>query len=224
MRIPFSEWPGRHERHFRRKLDPLFPRPTVEGGGQALLEVQRRDHEELLAYLQSLRTVVERAVKLQPREETQVVLDLKGALEKHYAQACCLADVQSGNKQVIRQLIEVIQKVIRANAAGDPLAEQELGAEEAARQRHFELLETPLVADLLDPQMLIETDELVPVLLADPQSQVEVALRLFDSAQLNIICADGGRLLDRSAGTKQAHRERLAWLARRVLEMAPQVG
>ena len=77
MPIPFSERPGRHERHYRRRLDnPLFNRPAVHGD-EALLEVQRLDHDELLAFITELRAAVERAVALQPREDTEVVLKLK---------------------------------------------------------------------------------------------------------------------------------------------------
>jgi len=182
--IPFSELPGRHERHFRRKLDnSLFPRPIREWSEDDLLEVQRQDHEELMAFLQSLRSLVQRAVQLKPNEETQVILDLKAELEKHYEQACGLADQQAGNKQAIRQLVEVIMNTIRRNAAGDMLAEQELAEEEMARNTHFELLEQPLVADLLHPDSLVEADELAAVLLTDDECQVLAAWQLFDGEQ-----------------------------------------
>ncbi|WP_456372351.1 hypothetical protein [Thiolapillus sp.] len=186
--VPFSEYPGRHERHFRRKLDnPLFPRPVLDWSEDELLEVQRRDHEELMAFLQSLRALVQRAVDLKPNEETQVILDLKADLEKHYEQACGLADQQEGNKQAIRQLVEVIMNTIRRNAAGDALAEQELAEEELARNTHFELLEQALVADLLHPDSLIEPDELAVVLLTEDETQVLAAWKLFDGEQQQLL-------------------------------------
>ncbi|WP_457673429.1 hypothetical protein [Thiolapillus sp.] len=189
--VPFSERPGRHERHFRRKLDnDLFPRPIREWSEDDLLEVQRLDHEELIAFLQSLRGVVQKAVNLKPNEETQVILDLKAELEQHYEQACSLADRQEGNKQAIRQLVEVIMNVIRRNAAGDALAEQELAEEELARRTHFELLEHALVADLLHPDSLIQADELAAVLLTDEESQVLAAWELFDEAQRELLLED----------------------------------
>ncbi len=211
--IPFSERPGRHERHFRRKLDnPLFPRPVQEWGEDDLLEVQRLDHEELMAFLQSLRRVVRQAVELKPTEESQVILDLKAELEKHYEQACCLADQQEGNKQAIRQLVEVIMNTIRRNAAGDPLAEQELAEEELARSTHFELLEHALVADLLHPDSLIEADELAAVLLTDDEDQVLAAWGLFDQDQRQLLLTQMEDMLAADPGGHEAAGQRLARL------------
>jgi hypothetical protein len=216
-RVPFSELPGRHERHFRRRLHPLFPRPVAaDFTDDDLLEVQRLDHEELLAYLTSLRGLVQRAAELKPSEESQVVLDLKADLEKHYEEACSLADAQGNNKEAIRHLIEVIMNTIRRSAAGDPLAEQELAQEEAARRLHFQLLETPLVADLLHPETLIQPDELPAVLLTDPLEQVETALELFDETQLASLVESAEALVEKNPAAGEAERERLQWLRERL--------
>ncbi len=218
-RVPFSELPGRHERHFRRRLHPLFPRPVGDFTDDDLLEVQRLDHEELLAYLTSLRALVRRAASLRPSEETQVVLDLKAELEKHYEEACGLADAQGNNKSAIAELIEVIMRTIRQSAAGDPLAEQELAQEEEARRLHFQLLESPLVADLLHPETLIQPDELAAVLLTDPPEEVEAALGLFDPVQLETLVQQARTLVEEAqAGVDDAVRQRLAWLEARAEE------
>lgn len=161
-----------------------------------LLEAQRLDHEELLQFLTGLREMVQRAVELQPREESQVVLDLKAGLEKMYETACGLADEQGGNKSAMRQLIAVIMDKIRQGAAGDALAAQELAQEETARTLHFQLLEYPLIADLLHPQSLIISNELAAVLLTDPEDEVAAAMTLFDRVQLEVICDDAGSLLE----------------------------
>ncbi|BAO45392.1 hypothetical protein [Thiolapillus brandeum] len=211
--VPFSERPGRYERHFRRKLDnALFPRPLVNWSEDDLLEVQRLDHEELMAFLQSLRHLVRRAVELKPNEETQVILDLKAELEKHYEQACGLADQQEGNKQAIRQLVEVIMNTIRRNAVGDSLAEQELAEEELARSTHFELLEHPLVADLLHPDSLIEADELAAVLLSDEECQVLAAWKLFDDEQRQWLLSEMGEKLKGETVSNPVFEQRLALL------------
>lgn len=212
-RVPFSERPGRHERHFRRRLHPLFPRAIDDFGDEELLEVQRLDHEELMAFLASLRALVERAAGLRPNEESQVILDLKADLERHYEQACGLADVQDNNKAAIRQLIDVIMNTIRRSAAGDPLAERELVQEAEARALHFQLLESPLVADLLHPETLIQADELPAVLLTDPRQEVETALQLFDSDQKALLLEQASELLERAGGSAgDKERRRLAWL------------
>ena len=201
MQVPFSERPGRHERHFRRRLgNRLLPNPLPADFRQEdLLEVQRLDHEELLQFLTGLRETVQRAVELQPREESQVVLDLKAELEKMYETACGLADEQGGNKSAIRQLIAVIMDKIRQGASGDALAAQELAQEETARTTHFQLLEYPLIADLLHPESLIAANELAGVLLTDPENEVAEALTLFDQAQLEVICDDARNLLEETA-------------------------
>ncbi|WP_456406428.1 hypothetical protein [Thiolapillus sp.] len=210
--IAFSERPGRHERHFRRKLDnSLFPRPVREFTNEDLLEVQRLDHEELLEFLQSLRQLVRRAVELKPNEETQVILDLKAELEKHYELACGLADNQAANKQAIAQLIEVIMDTVQRNAAGDSLAEQELAEEKLARKTHFSLLESSLVADLLHPESVVEQDELVAVLLTDPEAAVQPAVELFDADQRKLLGQGMQELLEQRGMRDAELFKRLEW-------------
>ncbi len=213
MQIPFSKKPGRHERHFKRRLNnPLMPRPLPgDYDKEDLLEVQRLDHEELLQFLGELRETVRQAVELQPREESQVVLDLKAAMEKLYETACGLADAQGNNKSAIRQLIAVIMDRIRQGAEGDELAAQELAQEESARISHFHLLETDLIADLLHPQSLIVADELAAVLLTDPEQEVAEAMSLFDDEQRQLICDDAESLLGET-GLKEGYQQRMELL------------
>ncbi|MEN8175402.1 MAG: hypothetical protein ABFS23_06545 [Pseudomonadota bacterium] len=197
MHTSFSELPGRHERHFRRRLrNPLYPQPVWHYAGDELLELQRRDHEELVAFLATLRELVQRAVDLKPNEQSQVVLDLKTELDKAYEQASVVAGDQRGNKDAIRTLLAVITKTIRASAAGDPLAEQQLDDEEEARRVHYRLLEHILVADLLDPRSLIAPEELAATLLSEEEIALRAALEIFDADQLVLLCRDGRRLLE----------------------------
>lgn len=183
MQIPFSELPGRHERHYRRRLDnPLFNTPLMHDD-DSLLEVQRLDHDELVAFITELRGVVERAVSLRPHEETETVLKLKEDLERLYETSAGVADDQEGNQQAILQLLAVIMRTIRSNAEGDALAIQELDMEEQARTLHFGLLREPLVADLLHPDSVIAADELIPTLLSESASGVAAALQIFDESQ-----------------------------------------
>lgn len=197
MAIPFSELPGRHERHYRRRCqNPLFPRP-MDRTDEDLLEAQRLDHEELLEFIRDLRGAVESAVNLKPNEESQVLLDLKGRLERLYEQAHCMADEQENNKAAIRQLIDVIMKTISAAASGDDtLAVGELQQEAAARDLHFALLNQPLVADLLHPESLIEEDELVPALLGSSEQELVSVLGLFDAEQQALLFQNANRLLE----------------------------
>ena len=196
MKIPFSNLPGRHERHFLRKLNnPLFDEPIIDYSDEDLLEMQRRDNDELLNYLTDLRTLVQRAIALNPNEESQVILDLKSDLDESYEKACTLADDQRGNKGAISQLQEVIMKTVRSSAGNDTLAQQQLDDEVQARATHFRLLEHAIVADMLDPDTRIQPHELVASLLSESGEGLAAALEIFDAQQLQQTLTDARQLL-----------------------------
>ena len=212
-KAPFSNKPGRHERHFLRKLDnPLFPHPVIDPADEEILEVQRLDHDELLAFITELRRLVQQAIELKPNEESQVILDLKADLDKAYEKACTMADEQEGNKQAIQQLINVIMRTIRVNATGDAAAEQQLNEEEQARAFHFSLLEQPIVPDLLDPDTLIREEELVPCLLSESEEGLAAALELFDAEQRAQLVSQAEQLLDAMDQPPREVKARLAQL------------
>jgi hypothetical protein len=188
MKIPFSKLPGRHERHYCRKLNnSIFPRPLRQTTDSDLLEVQRRDHEELIDFIQHLQGIVVRAAELPPNVDSETILLLKEQLDKAFETSAGLADDQSGNQFAIRKLTEVMMSAVRTSAGNDPLAHQELDQEDAARSAHYRLLEHAIVADLLHPQSLIEADELAPALLIEQPAGLEAALSLFDYDQLSEI-------------------------------------
>jgi hypothetical protein len=219
MSVPFSKLPGRHERHLRRRLDPLFPRPVLPPVDEALLEAQRLDHEELIAFVQDLREAVAGAVRLQGNEASEVVLGLKERLEQLYERAATVAEDQSTNRAAIRKLVEVIMRSVRHAAGSDPLAQAELDQEEQARVLHFAQLERPLVADLLAPDSLVEPDELAPTLLCEPEAGLAAALVLFDAGQLAQLCIDGRALLE-SGDPDRARPDAWGALARMEAQLA----
>ena len=195
MSIPFSELPGRHERHYKRRLDnPLF-RESATLNDADLLNAQRLDHEELLAFITELRATVERALNLKSNEESDVILKLKEDLERLYETSAGLADEQGANQQALSRLLAAVMNTIRSNTTGDSLAEQEMAMEQQARQMHFELLQHALVADLLHPETLIAPDQLVPTLLSSPTEQVKAVMVIFDSEQLAMISQEAQALL-----------------------------
>ncbi|MET0110677.1 MAG: hypothetical protein ABW084_17400 [Candidatus Thiodiazotropha sp.] len=188
MSLLFSERPGRHERHLLRKYDnPLFPEAARQLTQAQLREAQRRDHEELVAYIGDLRGLVGEAVALGPHEQSDLILGLKERLDQAYETACRLADDQTPNKEAIKKLVEVIMRSVWKGSGNDTLAHQELEQEEIARRAHYELLESPLVADLLDPESPIAQDELLPALLSADQTEFEAAVTLFDPVQLDAL-------------------------------------
>lgn len=213
MQLLFSEMPGRHERQLVRKHNNhLFPESKRTLTPNQLDEAQRLDHEELVAYIGDLRKLVGEAVALGPHEQSDVILELKERLDKSYETACRLADDQSQNKEAIQKLVGVIMQAVRKGAGSDTLAHQELAQEDEARRIHFELLEYPLVADLLDPESPIKEDDLLPVLLSAAQAEFEAAVTLFDPSQLSALCEKGHELLARLNGNDdlQEARQRLA--------------
>lgn len=192
MRLMFSELPGRHERHLVRKHNnPLYSESERTLTQDQLTEAQRLDHEELVAYIGQLRKLVGEAVALGPHEQSDVILELKERLDMAYEHACRLADDQTPNKHAIVKLVEVIMQAVWKGAGNDSLALQELEQEETARKTHFELLEHPLVADLLDPESLISKADLFPVLLSAERKEFEAALTLFDPIQLEALLEQG---------------------------------
>jgi hypothetical protein len=224
MQLLFSELPGRHERHLIRRQDnPLFPQEQRQFTQTELTEAQRRDHEELEAYIRDLRSLVGEAVALGPHEQSDVILELKERLDKSYEQACRLADDQTPNKEAIMRLVAVIMQAVWKGAGNDTLAHQELEQEEQARRLHYELLEYPLVADLLDPESPIKQEELLPVLLSAEKEAFEAAVSLFDPSQLVALCAEGEKFVQ-SLSDDISHadaKERLAQLQALLEAMTP---
>jgi len=217
MRIPYSERPGRHERHYRRKAgNPLFVDTAVEATDSALLDAQRRDHEELVAFMSGLRDLVQRAVDLRPNEDSQVVLDLKSELDRAYETASALAEDQSGNKDAIRQLTSIVMAAVRASAGPDAMAARQLDEEDEARRIHYLLLEHALVAELLAPDSLILPRELAPTLLSAEESALDAALELFDADQLTLLCRDARAVLGGVQDAAGALTERAADRLRRM--------
>ena len=196
MAVEFSQFPGRYERHYRRKIaNPLFAGDPVALEQEVLLEMQRLDHEELLGFLAELRQVVQQAIDLKPNVASEVVLELKEQLDRLYEVSAGLAEDHGGNQAAIKQLLEVIMANVERGAAGDPPAMEELAQEKVARAAHFELLETPLVADLLHPLSTIAADELAPSLLSEDEQGLAAALQLFDQVQLDQLYADASECL-----------------------------
>jgi len=216
MGIPFSEFPGRHERHYRRRLDNnLFDMPLVLDDDE-LLEAQRLDHEELVGFVDELRGLVQQAVELKPNEESDVILKLKENLDRLYETSAGLADEQEGNQQAIRQLLAVVMRTVWAAAEGDEKAVGELEQEEIARTTHFDLLRNSLVADLLHPETLIEPDQLLPTLLSESAEAVEAAVQLFSPEQRALLFADAETLLQQRDADKQRPE---AWLRLQQLSL-----
>lgn len=187
-----------------------------------LLETQRLDHDELLDFLGRLRLTVRRAAELQPNVGSEVVLELKEDLDRLYEISAGLAEDQSANQAAIAQLLEVIMRNVERGAAGDLKALDELAQEREARAVHFQLLEHPLVADLLHPQSTIGAAELAPSLLSERPDSLAAALQLFDLEQLAQLYVDAQRCLAASEMSGPAADQRLQEIAAYLAELRRQ--
>lgn len=196
MELPFTNHPGRRERHLRRRhANPLFGWPAPQVAEEALLEAQRADHEELEAFAVSLRELVRRAMELPPETGSETILALKEDLERHYEQACGLPAPLGQEKAAIRRLIETIMSAVRRQAAADALALRELEEEATARAIHFRLIDLPLIADLLHPESPIEREQLAPSVLTASEAERAAVVEVFEPGEVAQIVADGAALL-----------------------------
>ncbi|TVQ93657.1 MAG: hypothetical protein EA400_02090 [Chromatiaceae bacterium] len=220
MDLPFNHRPGRRERHLRRRhKNPLFAWPPQEVAPEDLLAAQRADHADLEAFGPALRDLLERAAALPPNADSQVVLDLKEALETQYEQSHALPGDHAEARAALARLIALIMQSIRRQAGVDPIARQELGEEETARAIHFRLLEQPLVTDLLHPDSVVAPEELAATLLSASTEEVAAACELFDGGQMAVLVHRGQALLAQLAevGAETAAAQvRLSMLQQRL--------
>jgi hypothetical protein len=221
MDLPFTHKPGRRERHLRRLHEnPLFGWPPREVEPQALLAAQKADHDDMVAFRDHFRALIQRAVDLPPDAGSDEVLGLKEALERGYEQTFGLPEDHAEERAALKRLIDLTMKAIRRQAGADPLARQELDDEEAARAIHFRLLEQPLIADLLHPESPIGPQELVPALLSASEAEAAAACELFDAAQLAQIAASADALMERLSAAGAATETAAARLAGLRLALA----
>lgn len=186
MELPFTHKPGRRERHLRRRHEsPLFAWPPQEVPPEDLLAAQKADHDDMLAFREGFRELIQRAVDLPPDAGSDAVLSLKEALEAQYEQSYALPEDHAEERAALKRLIDLTMKTLWRHAGSDPTAQQELSDEETARAIHFRLLEQPLVADLLHPDSGIGPQDLAPTLLCATDPEIEAACELFDGRELN---------------------------------------
>ena len=101
----------------------------------------------------------------------------------------------AAEKTALRKLHDVVVTTLIQAVGSDPLARDEIAQEQAAHQLHQELLEYPLVAQLLRVDSPIAKDDLLATLLTEPGTVFPGVLSLFDAQQLQELCRDAHSLL-----------------------------
>lgn len=187
---------GMYERHLQRKDgNPLYGIPVADFSAEELLQARQRDTQELHDFHKEMQTVIQQAIELDANVESEVILELRGKLDQLYGRCSSFGSNCDEHKQNIRKLIDLVMKAVWQAAGDDPQARMELEQEEMARQQHFRLLEYPLLADLMRPDTPIGSDELIPTMLDVSSDELEAALWVFDTEQLQQICSETDTLL-----------------------------
>lgn len=197
MTMNFSSAPGPHERHLKRRLlNPLFPKPERELIQQDVDDAQRKDEENLLSFMTHFQSVVQKTTELGLNSESDIVLEIKEQLDECYATSCAMPGNHDNLKVAIKKLITAIMAAIRKGASDDPVALKKLDEEDIAREMHNELHERKLIADLMLENSPILENELTPTLLNEDADDLDAALQLFGTEQLELIIKDAQALLE----------------------------
>jgi hypothetical protein len=202
MSLSFTARPGRFERHCQRMLNnPLFPATERNVVQMEVNAAQRRDEKEYEAFAAAFRTLLEDARKLAPQVESDVIIELKERCDRLYEQCAGLGGERGRELEALKRLTEVIMRQVWAGAGDDPQARKELQMEEQARAFHYQLLQYPLIADLLSPETPIPPQHLAATLLSESEPAVNAALELFDPEQRRELCRQATELLDELRGS-----------------------
>lgn len=198
MSLIFSTQPGIRERHLQRQYkNPLFPQQQQNIDEQRLSGARYMDEQEQNDFMADFQQLVEDVAALKPNEGSEKMLDLKSRLDQAYEQCCGLAGDNDIEKQAITQLVGIIMNAVWQSASGDAEAEINLKEEELARTTHYQLLQFPLVVDLLRPKSPIKESDLLPTLLSESEDALKAAFYLFDQQQQASLCLQAVELLDK---------------------------
>ena len=210
--LRFSAKPGMWERQLQRKHENprLFPAgPAI---AQATVDAARqRDARERQAFHANFKQLCAEMAVLQGAIESEKILQLKERIDKLYLECMAQATARDGGstgnagaissvdmaaeKNALRKLHDVVVATLVQAAANDPLARDEIAQEQAAHQLHQELLEYPLVGQLLRADSPVAAGELVATLLSETGTSFPGVLSLFDARQLQELCQGAHSLL-----------------------------
>lgn len=201
-----SEFPGGFERHCLRLIRHAYLFSNVlgevdESPKELLKRAIAKDSAYADAFYKQFEAVLERVVALKPSEDTEIVLEVKAELDRLYTVSGSVGGDQQKVKEALTRLINLTMQTIK-RAAGDKdvHAVKELQDEEDARTLHFKLLESLLVADLLnshvDTGIFIPHEALIPTLLSTEKTVLADVVQLFDLEQVLVIIDNAEELLE----------------------------
>lgn len=192
----FSNKPGRCERHLQRKFDnPLFPEVEQQISQDQVTVARTLDEEELLQFSKNYQAILQEITDLAQNVDSELILNIKQRLDQLYEQVCGLGGDRTAEKTGLTKLHQAIDQAIATGAAGDTTAQARLAQEAQARTIHWQLLEEPLVADLLRPDSPISRDDLLPSLLSEDAGSFGVTMGMFDPEQRKSLLTQAETLL-----------------------------
>jgi hypothetical protein len=197
MTLRFSKQPGPRERQLQRRLNnPLFT-ARISISQQDVNAAQSRDHVAMQQFMEEFRELVQRAVKLDKNVESETILLLKAQLEQQYAVCSGLSGQPVAIQDAIRKLISAISSTLRSTSQDDPHALEKLQKDEEHTQLHLHLCDQLIVSDILNPDEVIGSEELIPTLLNESSEGLQAALALFPPERIGLMIEDAKILLGR---------------------------
>jgi len=197
MTLPFSDLPGSRERQLQRQYNnPLFSEQLRSITEADLKKIQNEDLAQLSIFSKEFQQLFDSASQLSENVQSDVILKLKEDADRLFELAACLPGDNSGAQKSLLKLIAVIMQAVKHGAGEDPKALSELEQETEAREMHTELMKVPLVVDMLNPESLIDLNNLAATMLSVDVEELEAALRLFEIEQITLLYNDAKTLMN----------------------------
>jgi len=196
MTLSFSDLPGSRERQLQRQYNnPLFSESLRTVTAEQLSKVQEQDLAQLQLFSEAFQVLFDSASQLAENVQSDVILKLKEDADRLYEQAACLPGDNNNAQQSLMKLISVIMQAVRHGAGDDPKAISELEQEAEARAMHAELMKVPLIVDMLNPDSMIDPDNLAATMLSVKPEELQAGLQLFEIDQITQLYNDAENLI-----------------------------
>lgn len=208
MQLCFGTQPGCWERHLQRRYNnPLFIHRFIVQAD--IVKAQQQDEAERQAFQQAFEVLLQEITTLNAQVEADIVLKLKMRIDSLYEQCARLGGDFTAEKNGLRQLIHLIMQSIWNSGIHNTEVHAFLEKEAKASEQHFNLLEHPLIADLLHPHSPISTEDIIPTLLTEEEVSLKAAMHLFTAQQQQILYDEAKNLLIQLK--QEGHTLPIAW-------------
>lgn len=196
MTLRFSALPGSRERQLQRQYNnPLFSEQQRNISLEQLTKVQNEELAQLQVFSKDFKGLFNSASKLSENVQSDVILKLKEDADRLYEQAASLPGDNKNAQESLLKLLSVIMKAVRHGAGSDAKAISEIEQETEARAMHMELMKVPLIVDMLNPDSLIDPENLAATILSADADELRAGLQLFELDQITQLYNDAESLM-----------------------------